>query len=500
MDARVKPALDELSRGTMFRPFPIITEAPYLGDDENSRRSERAAKVEAKARARSGQAFEEGPGEPTRAKAARPELPPIEPGARGAAQSRHRQGHRRDRARRPDSSRRRTIRSTAAPISPPHTARAIDPQGFDEAPQADYAGRCCRRRDRPELAKALGYDGRSSKTLIAHRPKRRERDFRQLEPRREKRTAFRGDHRRDRHRAGAGKAAARGPARIQRRRPWTPHRPPRPEKSEGGMRFVIKSDFEPKGDQPHGDRRTGRGRQAPRAQPGAARRHRLGQDLHHGQGDRGDAAPGADPRAEQDPGGAALRRVQELLPRQRGRVFRLLLRLLPARGLRPAHRHLHREGILDQRADRPHAPLGDARAARARRRHHRRLGVLHLRHRLGRDLYGDDLHAQAAASASTSASSSPTSSRCNTSAAPAISTRGTFRVRGDTIEIFPAHYEDRAWRMSLFGDEVEIDRRVRSAHRQEDRRARIREDLRQLALRHAAPDAACRRSPASRPS
>jgi excinuclease ABC subunit B len=33
--------------------------------------------------------------------------------------------------------------------------------------------------------------------------------------------------------------------------------------------------------------------------------------------------------------------------------------------------------------------------------------------------------------------------------------RGVFRVRGDTIEIFPAHYEDRAWRISLFGDEVE---------------------------------------------
>jgi excinuclease ABC subunit B len=33
--------------------------------------------------------------------------------------------------------------------------------------------------------------------------------------------------------------------------------------------------------------------------------------------------------------------------------------------------------------------------------------------------------------------------------------RGTFRVRGDTIDIFPAHYEDRAWRVTLFGDEVE---------------------------------------------
>jgi excinuclease ABC subunit B len=33
--------------------------------------------------------------------------------------------------------------------------------------------------------------------------------------------------------------------------------------------------------------------------------------------------------------------------------------------------------------------------------------------------------------------------------------RGTFRVRGDSIEIFPTHYEDRAWRLSLFGDELE---------------------------------------------
>jgi excinuclease ABC subunit B len=33
--------------------------------------------------------------------------------------------------------------------------------------------------------------------------------------------------------------------------------------------------------------------------------------------------------------------------------------------------------------------------------------------------------------------------------------RGTFRARGDVIEIFPSHYEDRAWKISLFGDEVE---------------------------------------------
>ncbi len=33
--------------------------------------------------------------------------------------------------------------------------------------------------------------------------------------------------------------------------------------------------------------------------------------------------------------------------------------------------------------------------------------------------------------------------------------RGSFRVRGDVIELFPAHSEARAWRISLFGDEIE---------------------------------------------
>ncbi len=33
--------------------------------------------------------------------------------------------------------------------------------------------------------------------------------------------------------------------------------------------------------------------------------------------------------------------------------------------------------------------------------------------------------------------------------------RGTFRVRGDTVELFPAHFEDRAWRFTMFGDEIE---------------------------------------------
>ena len=33
--------------------------------------------------------------------------------------------------------------------------------------------------------------------------------------------------------------------------------------------------------------------------------------------------------------------------------------------------------------------------------------------------------------------------------------RGSFRARGDILEIFPSHYEDRSWKISMFGDEIE---------------------------------------------
>ena len=50
---------------------------------------------------------------------------------------------------------------------------------------------------------------------------------------------------------------------------------------------------------------------------------------------------------------------REFFPAQRGRVLRLLLRLLPARGVRPAGRPLHREGLVAQRRHRPPPACGD---------------------------------------------------------------------------------------------------------------------------------------------
>ena len=56
---------------------------------------------------------------------------------------------------------------------------------------------------------------------------------------------------------------------------WTPHRPPRPEKSEGGVPLRDQVRIRAEGRPADRDRRTGRGHRAQRPHPGAARRHRL---------------------------------------------------------------------------------------------------------------------------------------------------------------------------------------------------------------------------------
>ena len=262
-----------------------------------------------------------------------------------------------------------------------HRARAST-KGFEEAPQANYGTAATIPTLDPELARQLGLPTAEDDEAALARPPRSKMEALGVQATaealealiRDGRPEFSGDD---------------GGLKI-----WTPHRPPRPEKIEGGVRFEIKSEYEPKGDQPtaiaelvEGINRNDR-MQVLLGVTGSGKTYTMAKVIEATQ------RPGADPGAEQDARRPALWRVQELLPRQRGRVFRLLLRLLPAGSLRPAHRHLYREGFLDQRADRPHAPFGDARAARTRRRHHRRLRLLHLRYRLGRDLYRDDLCAE----------------------------------------------------------------------------------------------------------
>ena len=143
------------------------------------------------------------------------------------------------------------------------------------------------------------------------------------------------------------------------------------------------------GDQPKATEALAEGILRGRPRADAARRHRQRQD--HGDGARRRARAEADAGAlpQQDARRPALRRVPRFLSEQRGRIFRLVLRLLSARGVRRVDRHVHREGLLDQRRDRAAAPFRDAVAADAPRYPDRRVGVVHLRLGLALGLHGD---------------------------------------------------------------------------------------------------------------
>ncbi len=235
---------------------------------------------------------------------------------------------------------------------------------------------------------------------------------------------------------------------------WTPHRPARPAKVRGRHSdphgLGLQAGRRP-ADRHRRSRRRPRNR---RAQPGAARRHRLGQDLHHGQGDRGDPAPRRHPRAQQDAGRPALQRIQELLPGERGRVFRLLLRLLPPEAYVPrSDTYIEKESSINEQIDR-------------------------MRHSATRSLLErDDVIIVASVSCIYGIGSVETYTAMTFQMqvgdrldqrqllADLVAQqykrremdfqRGSFRVRGDTIEIFPAHLEDAAWRISMFGDEID---------------------------------------------
>ncbi len=201
--------------------------------------------------------------------------------------------------------------------------------------------------------------------------------------------------------------------------------------------FQLVSPFEPAGDQPQaiealvGGLRAGRTHQVLMGVTGSGKTFTMANVI------QAVAAADAGHVAQQDAGRPALQRVQGVLPAQRGPLLRQLLRLLPARGLHPAARHLHRERRLDQPGDRPPAAGGHQRPGQPPRRDHRGQRLLHLRPGLAGGLPRDDgrparwaggrPRRDARASWSTSSTSGTTSSF----------EPGKFRVRGDCVEVWP---------------------------------------------------------------
>ncbi len=115
--------------------------------------------------------------------------------------------------------------------------------------------------------------------------------------------------------------------------------------------------------------------------------------------------------------------------------------------------YIEKESSINEQIDRMRHSATRA-LARARRRGGGGLGLLHLRHRRCRNLFGHGLHHQ-------EGERTPQRQlladlvKLHYKRNDQNFVRGTFRVRGDTIEVFPSHFEDRAWRLSLFGDEIE---------------------------------------------
>src|ERR1700704_3783984 len=125
------------------------------------------------------------------------------------------------------------VAKRGASLTAPPAAQAA---GVHQAPQANYGTAATIPTLDPELAKQLGFTTEEEDAAALARPPRNKmealgvaatRDARDNLIR-EGRPEFKGED---------------GQVKI-----WTPHRPPRPEKSEGGVRFVIKSEYEPKGD------------------------------------------------------------------------------------------------------------------------------------------------------------------------------------------------------------------------------------------------------------
>ena len=201
------------------------------------------------------------------------------------------------------------------------------------------------------------------------------------------------------------------------------------------------------------------------------------------------AAPGDHPRAEQDAGRAALRRDEELLPGQRGRILRLLLRLLPARGLRPAHRHLCREGN----------PRSTSRSTGCaiRRRGRSSSAATSIIVASVSCIYGIgsvETYSQMTLSLATGRPGQPHPAAGALRRAAIPAQRPQFRAR----RVPRARRHDRVFPGALRGPRLAPlavrrrdrgDPRDRPADRREDRRAAVDQGLRQQPLRDAAADA-----------
>jgi excinuclease ABC subunit B len=411
------------------------------------------------------------PARPTRAKAARPDAPKpdsaldalLNPGiAKGTAGLGSGTGIQPP----PDNSWDRRQDFSAA-----HRARksAQNGEGFGEAPQSEYTGAPVTGLD-PALAKELGLgDGNDASTPSEDDREKAIKDA--LVAR------AGGDPKFRLPRAdlptGPGGLASMGVtatadalekllregraefrAEAETGHVWTPHRPPRPEKSEGGQKFVIKSEFEPKGDQPVAIRELVEG----------VKRHDRTQVLLGVTGSGKTFTMAKVIEATQRP--ALILAPNKTLAAQLYGEFKSFF---------PDNAVEYFVSYYDYYQPEAYVPRTDTYIEKESSINEQ---IDRMRHSATRSLLErDDVIIVASVSCIYGIGSVETYSAMTFTLKQGASIgqrqlmadlvalqykrtqadffRGSFRVRGDVIEIFPAHYEDRAWRVSLFGDVIE---------------------------------------------
>ncbi len=241
---------------------------------------------------------------------------------------------------------------------------------------------------------------------------------------------------------------------IQPGKPWTPHRPERPEKSEGGIRFQMKSEFSPSGDQPtaiadlvDGIRRQERD-QVLLGVTGSGKTFTMAKVIEETQRPALILAPNKTLAAQ------LYGEFKSFFPDNAVEYFVSYYDYYQPEAYVPrSDTYIEKESSINEQIDR-------------------------MRHSATRSLLErDDVIIVASVSCIYGIGSVETYTAMTFSVklgerieqrqliADLVAlqykrtqhdfARGTFRVRGDVIELYPAHYEDRAWRIGLFGDEVE---------------------------------------------
>ena len=348
-----------------------------------------------------------------------------------------------------------------ADFSAAHKARK-SAQGFGEAPQRDYAASSISGLD-PALAKELGLGDDDGNERDSPPPGSLRDPTSPLQGEVKKEGKYRLPRADLPTQPGgfAGLASQQSLEKLLRegRRefsdtPWMPHRPPRPEKSEGGKRLVIKSEFEPQGDQPNAIKELVEGLQ----------RHDRTQVLLGVTGSGKTFTMAKVIEATQRP--ALILAPNKTLAAQLYGEFKSFF---------PDNAVEYFVSYYDYYQPEAYVPRTDTYIEKESSINEQ---IDRMRHSATRALLErDDVVIVASVSCIYGIGSVETYSAMTFTLkqggkidqrqlladlvalqykrTQADFYRGSFRVRGDTVDIFPAHYEDRAWRVHLFGDEIE---------------------------------------------